>query len=57
MADNHLKMGLILRTMGKEAQAQRSWKRAHSFVKASLRAEPSEWGLALQQELLSLLKQ
>jgi tetratricopeptide (TPR) repeat protein len=57
MADNHLKMGLILRAMGEGGQAQPTWERALSFVKASLRHEPSEWGLALQQELLSLLKE
>jgi hypothetical protein len=57
MADNHLKMGLILRAMGEEGQAQPTWERALSFVKASLRDEPSEWGLALQQDLLSLLKE
>ena len=55
MADNYLKMGLILRETGEEGQAQPTWERALFFVKASLRAEPSEWGLALQQELLSLL--
>jgi hypothetical protein len=57
MADNYLKMGLILRAIGEEAQAQPTWERALFFVKASLRTEPSEWGLALQQELLALLKE
>jgi hypothetical protein len=56
VADNHLKMGLIFRTMGREGQAQDSWELALSFVKASLRSELTEWGLALQKELLSLLK-
>ncbi len=56
MADNYLKIGLILRETGEEGQAQPTWERALFFVKASLRAEPSEWGLALQEELLTLLK-
>jgi len=56
MGDNYLKMGLTLRAMGEEGQAQPTWERALFFVKASLQAEPSEWGLALQQELLSLLE-
>jgi tetratricopeptide (TPR) repeat protein len=55
VADNHLKMGLILRTKGQEGQAQRNWKRALSFLKKSLRAEPSEWGLAIEREILSLM--
>jgi hypothetical protein len=56
MADNYLKMGLILRETGEEGQAQPTWERALFFAKASLRTEPSEWGLALQEELLTLLK-
>jgi len=56
MADNYLKMGLILRETGEEGQSQPTWERALFFAKASLRAEPSEWGLALQEELLTLLK-
>lgn len=55
VADNHLKMGLILRAQEREGRAQRHWKRALSFVRESLRSEPSEWGLTLQRELLSLL--
>jgi hypothetical protein len=54
VADNYLKMGLILRATGHEGRAQRNWKRALSFLKDSLRAEPSEWGLAVQQEILNL---
>lgn len=57
MADNHLKMGLILRAKGEGGQARSTWERALSYVKTSLRDEPSEWGLALQQELISLLKE
>ncbi len=56
VADNYLKMGLILRETGEGEQAQPIWERALFFAKASLRAEPSEWGLALQEELLALLK-
>jgi hypothetical protein len=55
VADNHLKMGLIQRATGQEGPAQRNWKRALSFLKKSLRAEPSEWGLALEREILSLM--
>jgi len=55
VADNHLKMGLILRAMGREGPAQRNWKRALSYVKKSLRSENTEWGLALKNEILSLL--
>ena len=56
LADNYLKIGLILRAAGEEGQAQGSFERALSFVKTSLQAEPTEWGIALQQELLCLLK-
>ena len=55
VADSHLKMGLILRATGQEGQAQRNWKRALSFLKKSTRAEPSEWGLAIEREILSLM--
>jgi tetratricopeptide (TPR) repeat protein len=54
VADNYLKMGLILRGMGREGPAERKWKRALSFLRESLRTEPSEWGLAVQQEILNL---
>ncbi len=55
MADNHLKIGLILREMGREGPARSHWKKGLSFVKRSLKSEPTEWGLALQQQLNSLL--
>jgi len=55
MADNHLKIGLICKTMGRDWRAKYNWKRALSLVKKSLRTEWTEWGLALEQELLSLL--
>src|SRR4030042_237672 len=55
MADNHLKIGLICKTMGRDWRTKYNWKRALSLVKKSLRTEWTEWGLALEQELLSLL--
>lgn len=54
-ADNHLKMGKMQKAMGREDPAQRNWKKALSFVRESLRSEKTEWGLALQEEILSLL--
>ncbi len=55
VADNHLKMGKILREMGRESPARRQWKEALPFIKRSLRSERTEWGLSLQEEVLSLL--
>jgi hypothetical protein len=55
MADNKLKMGLILREMGHESAAQRKWKEALPYIEQSLRSERTEWGLSLQQKVLSLL--
>ncbi len=55
LADNHYKMGLIYRQMGKENSARRSWKHALSFTQKSLRCERTEWGLGLQKDVLSLL--
>ncbi len=54
-ADNHLKMGKIQKIMGRESSARRNWKQALSFVRKSLRSERTEWGLDLQEEILSLL--
>lgn len=54
-ADNHLKMGKIQKAMGRENPAQRSWKKALLSVRQSLRSEKTEWGLNLEQEILSLL--
>jgi hypothetical protein len=54
-ADNHLKMGKMQKAMGRENPAQRNWKKALSFARVSLRSEKTEWGLSLQQEILSLL--
>ena len=55
IADNHLKVGQILREMGHESSARRQWKQALPFIKQSLRSEHTEWGLSLRQEVLSLL--
>lgn len=55
LADNHLKTGKILKQMGRDWLAKRKWKQARSYVKSSLACEKTEWGLALQQELDSLL--
>ena len=54
-ADNHLKIGKIQKAMGREKSAQRNWKRALFFTRQSLRFEKTEWGISLQQEILSLL--
>ncbi len=55
LADNHLKMGRILRETGRESAARRQWKQALPFIEQSLRSEPTEWGASLQREILSLL--
>ncbi len=54
MADNELKMGLILQTMRQEGPARRCWKRALTSIQKSLQAERTEWGLSLQEKLISL---
>ena len=54
MADNYLKMGIIARETGPEGAATRNWKKAQDFVNKSLLSERTEWGLSLQQEVLSL---
>ena len=55
VADNYLKMGRILREMGRESSAHRQWKRALPFIEKSLSSQRSEWGLSVRQELQSLL--
>ena len=55
VADNELKMGLILRAKGQEGSARRCWKRGLASVQISLQAERTEWGLSLQEKLISLL--
>jgi tetratricopeptide (TPR) repeat protein len=54
MADNELKMGLIHQAMGREDPARRCWKRGLTSVQKSLKAEPTEWGLSLQEKLISM---
>ena len=55
VADNELKMGLILQSRGQEGSARRCWRRGLTSVQKSLRAERTEWGLSLQEKLISLL--
>ena len=55
VADNELKMGLILQTRGEESSARRCWKRGLASVQKSLQAQRTEWGLSLQEKLISLL--
>jgi len=55
IADNHLKAGKILKEMARDSSAQRKWKQALPYVQRSLQSEKTEWGLAVQQELNSLL--
>jgi hypothetical protein len=54
MADNFLKMGIIAREIGREGAATHNWKKAQDFANKSLLSERTEWGLSLQQEILSL---
>jgi len=55
MADNYLKMGIIALETGREGVATRDWKKAQDFTDKSLLSERTEWGLSLEQEILSLL--
>jgi len=55
VADNELKMGLIMQSRGKEGSARRCWKRSLTSIQKSLQAERTEWGLSLQEKLISLL--
>jgi hypothetical protein len=54
MADNYLKMGIIARETDREGAAARNWKKAQDFANKSLLSERTEWGLTLQQDILSL---
>jgi len=54
MADNYLKMGIIAQETGREGAVTRNWKKAQDFVHKSLLSERTEWGLSLEQEILSL---
>jgi hypothetical protein len=55
IADNHLKAGKILKEMNRDSSARRKWKQALTYVQNSLQFEKTEWGLAVQQELHSLI--
>ena len=55
VADNELKMGLIMQSRGQEGSARRCWKRGLTSVQKSLQAERTEWGLSIQEKLNSLL--
>lgn len=55
VADNELKMGLIMQSRGQEGSARRCWKRGLASVRKSLQAECTEWGLSLQEKIISLL--
>jgi hypothetical protein len=56
MADNFLKIGKILKETGRASSARRQWKGALPYIDQSLRCEPTEWGLATERELNSLLE-
>ncbi len=55
MADNHLKMGTILRKMNMNWQARHHWKMGLSAARDSFKSEPTEWALDVQRQLDSLL--
>ncbi len=55
MGDNYYKMGHIHKKMDRQRSAYRYWKRALKSVRRSLQAEPTQWGLVLEEELNSLL--
>jgi tetratricopeptide (TPR) repeat protein len=56
MADNYLKTGKILKEMSRESSARKQWKNALPYIQQSLRCEHTEWGLAVERELNSLLE-
>jgi hypothetical protein len=56
MADNHLKTGKIMKEMGRDSSARRRWKSGLPYIRQSLRCEQTEWGLAIERELHSLLE-
>ncbi len=56
MADNYLKTGKILKEMGRDSSARRKWKSALRYIQKSLGCEKTEWGLAIEQEVNSLLE-
>jgi hypothetical protein len=55
LADNYLKAGRILSETGRESSARRKWGKALSYVEHSLSCERTEWGLAIEKQLHSLL--
>jgi hypothetical protein len=55
LADNYLKAGRILNETGRESSARRKWGKALCYIEESLRCERTEWGLAIEKELHSLL--
>jgi tetratricopeptide (TPR) repeat protein len=55
LADNYLKAGRILNETGRESSARRKWEKALCYIEESLRCERTEWGLAIEKELHSLL--
>ena len=56
MADNYMKTGQILKAMGRDSSARRRWEKALPYIQQSLRCEQTEWGLAIERELHSLLE-
>jgi hypothetical protein len=56
LADNYLKAGKILKEMSRDSSARRQWKNALPYIQQSLRCEQTEWGLAIERELNSLLE-
>lgn len=57
VADNNLKIGQILKVMKKDWSARRKWKQALSYVKKSLQSEKTQWGLSIQNQLITLIHQ
>ena len=55
MADNYLKSGRILNETARESSARRKWNSALPYIQRSLHFELTEWGLAVEKELNSLL--
>ncbi len=54
VADNDLKMSLILKERGHESSAHRKLKQAFRHIQESLNSQPTECGLSIQKEILSL---
>jgi tetratricopeptide (TPR) repeat protein len=55
LADNYLKAGRILNETGRECSARRKWEKALHYIEHSLACERTEWGLAIEKQLHSLL--